>query len=122
MVKIGLLGCGRWGRFILRDLKQWGAHVTVLAVGERSRMNAQEGQANAVVTRLEDMPAVDGYVVAVPTALLGLAGLVHLMRHRGHEAAALPAGSARTSSRRTPREALPDAFALATAATVATTG
>lgn len=36
--------------------------------------------------------------LAVPTALLGLAGLVHLMRHRGHEAAALPAGSARTSA------------------------
>ena len=35
---------------------------------------------------------------------------------------ASPAGSARTSSRRTPREAFPDAFALATAATVATTG
>ena len=36
--------------------------------------------------------------LAVPTALLGLAGLVHLMRHRGHEAAALPAGSARTAA------------------------
>lgn len=69
MVKIGLLGCGRWGRLILRDLKQLGAFVAVLAVGEGSRARALEGQADAVVSTLDALPEVDGYVVAVPTAL-----------------------------------------------------
>ena len=69
MVKIGLLGCGRWGRLILRDLKQLGAHVAVLAVGDTSRARALEGKADAVVSTLDALPEVDGYVVAVPTAL-----------------------------------------------------
>lgn len=69
MVKIGLLGCGRWGRLILRDLKQLGACVAVLAPGEASRARAVEGHADAVVATLEALPEVDGYVVAVPTAL-----------------------------------------------------
>lgn len=68
MVRIGLLGCGRWGRLILRDLKQLGAYVAVLAVGEASRARACEGNADVVASSLEDLPEVDGYVVAVPTA------------------------------------------------------
>lgn len=69
MVRIGLAGCGAWGKLILRDLKSLGAQVAVLAHGERSRANALAGGADHVVTRLEYLPEVDAYVVAVPTVL-----------------------------------------------------
>lgn len=69
MVKIGLIGCGNWGKHILRDLKTLGAHVSVVAPGESSRANALAGKADAIVPALNALPAADGYVVAVPTAL-----------------------------------------------------
>lgn len=69
MVNIGLLGCGRWGRLILRDLKALGARVSVVVHGTTSRANAEAGQADAIVEGLDALPAMDGYVVAVPTAL-----------------------------------------------------
>lgn len=69
MVKIALLGCGRWGRLILRDLKQLGAYVTVLAMGEESQARAIEGNADVVVSSMDGIPDVDGYVLAVPTSL-----------------------------------------------------
>jgi predicted dehydrogenase len=62
---IGLVGCGRWGRFILRDLLSLGASVSVVANGDNARL-AQEAGAQ-VVTRLDDLPPVDGIVVATPT-------------------------------------------------------
>jgi predicted dehydrogenase len=64
-MKIGLVGCGRWGRFILRDLLSLGVSVSVVARGEDAR---RAGEAGAqVVGRLDDLPAVDGIVVATPT-------------------------------------------------------
>ncbi len=69
MVSIGLLGCGRWGRLILRDLKSLGARVAVFAQGQDSQGNARAGGADVVVPRFVDLPAADAYVVAVPTAL-----------------------------------------------------
>jgi predicted dehydrogenase len=69
MSRIGLIGCGAWGRHILRDLKDCGAAVHVVAPSEASRRNATAHRADSVVTRLDDLPAVDGYVIAVPTSL-----------------------------------------------------
>lgn len=66
---IGLIGCGAWGRFILRDLKSCGARVHVVARTEASIRNATAHGADTVVSRLTDLPCVDGYVVAAPTSL-----------------------------------------------------
>ena len=44
MLNIGLLGCGRWGKLILRDLKSLGVSVAVLAHGPISQANASAGR------------------------------------------------------------------------------
>jgi len=72
---VGLVGCGGWGRLILRDLKALGARVTCVAPGERSRENARQGGADAIVTTLADLPAVDGAVVATPSDSHGAVAL-----------------------------------------------
>jgi predicted dehydrogenase len=64
---IGLVGCGSWGKLILRDLVTLGCEVAVVARSERSRANAQEGGATSVVRSIDELPAVGGLVVATPT-------------------------------------------------------
>jgi predicted dehydrogenase len=64
---IGLVGCGAWGRFILRDLLALGCNVTVVARSERSKANANG--AAAVVRTTAELPSVDGIVVATPTSV-----------------------------------------------------
>ncbi|MBI3829796.1 MAG: Gfo/Idh/MocA family oxidoreductase [Planctomycetes bacterium] len=66
---IGLAGCGRWGRLILRDLVALGCRVAVAARSEESRRAAQDGGADTVVSNLEDLPDAHGYVVATPTSV-----------------------------------------------------
>lgn len=63
---IGLVGCGEWGRHILRDLSSLGCRVFVAAPSESSRERARRGGAVAIVDRAEALPAVDAIVVAVP--------------------------------------------------------
>lgn len=48
MSRVGLVGCGRWGRLVQRDLLDLGAEVVVQDLGD------------------EPLPAVDGVVVATP--------------------------------------------------------
>jgi len=69
MLNIVLLGCGRWGKLILRDLKSLGVSVAVLAHGPISQANASAGGADVVVSEFHDLPEADAYVVAVPTSL-----------------------------------------------------
>lgn len=64
MVSIGLVGCGRWGRLILRDLLSLGADVTVAATGEGALFAKQAGC--KVVSEPADLPDVSGIVVATP--------------------------------------------------------
>ncbi len=61
---IGLVGCGEWGKFILRDLKTLGCHVTVVYRSEKSRQFALEGGADALVNGISDLRNVDGIVIA----------------------------------------------------------
>jgi predicted dehydrogenase len=68
MTRIGLIGCGRWGRHILRDLKACGAIVHVVARSETSRRNATEHHADSIVSQLNELPPVDGYIVAASTS------------------------------------------------------
>ena len=68
-VAIGLVGCGRWGRLILRDLVSLGAvvHVAVRDLADRDDLVALG--AASVVLGAEALPDVDGVVVATPTSM-----------------------------------------------------
>src|SRR5271167_2534302 len=62
---IGLVGCGNWGRYILRDLKGLGCRVTVVAVSPQTRQNAEKFGADHIQDSVEEFAAgVDGFVVA----------------------------------------------------------
>ena len=65
---VGLVGCGRWGSKILRDLRGLGCRVRVVARSEASIERATAGGADEVVGDVEELSAVDGIVVATPTA------------------------------------------------------
>lgn len=67
---IGLVGCGRWGRNILRDLVALGARVHVATPSGESRAVAEAGGAASVCADARVLPeGLDGYVVATPTAI-----------------------------------------------------
>jgi len=67
-IPVGLVGCGRWGRNILRDLLSLGCEVAVVARSESTRQVALQMGAGAVVKRICDLPEVFGLVVATPTS------------------------------------------------------
>jgi predicted dehydrogenase len=64
--RVGLVGCGSWGRFVLRDLLALGCRVSVVARSAESR--ARAAGADVVVAGLSELPEVDGLVVATPTS------------------------------------------------------
>lgn len=67
-VRIGLVGCGGWGRHILRDLKSLGCYTEVVARSEGSLANAQEHGADRIIDGIADFSAdLQGFVVATPT-------------------------------------------------------
>lgn len=65
---VALVGFGRWGRLIFRDLRSLGASVAVVVPSEERRREALESGAVAAVGAVEDLPEVDAAVVATPTA------------------------------------------------------
>lgn len=65
-VRVGLVGPGRWGVLILRDLIQLGAEVSVVAITAEGAAAARERGAKRVVGSLDELPQLDGYVVATP--------------------------------------------------------
>jgi predicted dehydrogenase len=65
---IGLIGCGRWGRHVLRDLVTLGCAVHVAVRSEASVATAREGGAASVVPDVESLPDVAGIVVTTPTS------------------------------------------------------
>ena len=80
-MKAGLVGCGNWGRLILRDLKAQGCRVAVVARNPGGVANARAGGADEIVGHIDDLPQVDGVVVAVPTTMHG--EVVLLLAERG---------------------------------------
>lgn len=64
---IGLIGCGRWGAHILRDLIELEAGVSVVARSDASIQRALDGGARKVVDSIVGLQGVDGLVVATPT-------------------------------------------------------
>jgi predicted dehydrogenase len=68
-LEIGLVGCGRWGSLVLRDLVALGAHVQVVARSAESRARAEAGGAGAVVSSPDQLTNLDGAVVVAPAAI-----------------------------------------------------
>lgn len=70
-VSIGLVGCGAWGKHILRDLKSLGVQVGVVARSEGSIANARGGKADHIfpsLAGLSKLTNLSGVVVASSTA------------------------------------------------------
>jgi predicted dehydrogenase len=65
--RIGLIGCGAWGRHILRDLTVLGCDVTVVARSPASVERARAGGAAEIVGAVSALGELDGAVVATPT-------------------------------------------------------
>lgn len=70
---VALVGCGRWGQNILRDLTALGCDVAVVARSDASVERARTGGAVTIVDTVAALPVVEGAVVAT--------------RSGGHEAA-----------------------------------
>jgi predicted dehydrogenase len=66
--RIGLAGYGDWGRHILDDLLALGCDVSVAAPSAGTRRKVAE-LGLVAVPGIDDVPEVDGVVVAVPTTL-----------------------------------------------------
>jgi predicted dehydrogenase len=66
--RIGLVGCGRWGLNILRDLRGIGCEVSVADPEPRAREAAERLGARCFADAGQ-IEAVAGYVIATPTAL-----------------------------------------------------
>ncbi len=65
-LRVGLVGCGRWGRHILRDLRSLGCEVPVVARSPESRQRASDGGAAEIVDSIGELSGVDGIVIATP--------------------------------------------------------
>jgi predicted dehydrogenase len=64
--RIGLIGCGEWGKFILRDLKSLDCHVSVVAYAEKDRQNAAKEHADETVENTQRLRRIEGLVIATP--------------------------------------------------------
>ena len=62
---IGLVGCGLWGKLVLRDLLTLGVGVVAADVDPAARAAAEKAGVAAVANAAE-LPAVDGLIVATP--------------------------------------------------------
>jgi predicted dehydrogenase len=67
-VRIALIGCGLWGRNLLRELRQLGVTTLVADPDPRSRRVARALGAEGAFATLAELPAVDGFVVATPAS------------------------------------------------------
>lgn len=77
---VGLLGCGPWGRLILRDLIALGADVHVWSISEDSRAAARSGGAQSVHDSISGLPDCAGFVIA--TATVHHAATIEAVAHR----------------------------------------
>jgi predicted dehydrogenase len=65
---VGLIGFGRWGQHIFRDLQALGVRVHVAVPSPQHRQAALAAGAATAHARPCELPEADGYVVATPTA------------------------------------------------------
>jgi predicted dehydrogenase len=64
--RIALVGPGRWGANVLRDLKALECDVWAVARSAASVARARERGADGIVGAIDDLPSVDGAVVCTP--------------------------------------------------------
>lgn len=65
---IGLVGCGRWGRNILRDLRKLGCDVHICDSDAIAREVALNEGASSACSSIDSLPeALMGFIVATPT-------------------------------------------------------
>ena len=64
--RVGLVGCGRWGALILRDLLSLGCEVSVVANSAATESRARSVGACQLVATIAELGPVDGVVVATP--------------------------------------------------------
>src|SRR5438093_9572334 len=67
-MRLALVGCGRWGSLVLRDLRFLGCEVPVVARSDESIARAVEGGAATIVPAVGELPHVDAVVVATTTS------------------------------------------------------
>jgi len=79
--RVALVGCGAWGRNILRDLIALGCDVHVVARSDASVRRAKEGGAARTVRDIGDLKGVAAAVVATPTDTHYVVTLEVLTRH-----------------------------------------
>jgi len=65
---VALVGCGRWGAKVLRDLRALECSVWVVARSRASHERAIDGGAEGVVERVRDLPEVAGVVICTPVS------------------------------------------------------
>lgn len=65
-LSLGLIGCGVWGRVILRDLLSLGVRVHVIEANAEAAAAAKVQGAHQVSAELHELGAVDGVIVATP--------------------------------------------------------
>lgn len=66
--KIGLVGCGRWGKNILRDLVALNVQVYACEPIKSKREDAQKNGAIEVFKNHNLLPDVDGYIIVTETS------------------------------------------------------
>lgn len=66
MKTIGLIGCGKWGSNILRDLLALNCKVYVVDIDPSAAARAVRNGAADAFFKIADLPVCDGYIVAVP--------------------------------------------------------
>lgn len=67
-VRLGLFGCGSWGRNLLRETLRLDATVFVVDPSPEARAFAERSGANRVFATGADLPGVDGIIVATPAS------------------------------------------------------
>ena len=68
MARIALIGCGRWGRNILRDLQALGCEVAVADPDADARRYAAGAGVREVAGDLDELAACDGIVIAATSS------------------------------------------------------
>ena len=66
---IGLVGCGIWGRNILRELTNLGAQTYVIDPGSEARDFANQNGAHSTYSEVEGAPTVDGFILSTPASM-----------------------------------------------------
>ena len=70
-VNIGMIGCGNWGKNILRDLVNLHCKVAVVARTNESKKRAKDFGAIKIIASIKEIGKQDGFVVAAPSAKHG---------------------------------------------------